>query len=385
MSLYSEEISKLVAEGSRAYSAKEFDLASERYAQACEQYAEEHEGGDDSDLLFLYGKAVFQSAVSKSEVFGAAPERKNEEENGDEEEGENQEDDDKFQFYDAEPVEGEVAKEEDEDEEDEEGPQLAEEEEEEEDNGKGKPPKEEEAEEEQTDFEVAWEIIDLTRTLLEKKLTTLSHDELTPPYLQTDKEETNNEYIITLTKLSQSYDILGEISLETENFPQASIDFQKCLDLRLKLYNPENSKFLSESHYKLSLALEFCVNDPQSKQKAATQLKLAIESVERRNKHETDENVKKENAEIIQDLQVKYEELNKETSDDLTKEQMDVIEGILGHEAGSSGNASSSIVNNLTSMVKKKTAQPVNDLSSMVKKRKAPKPDVNGVKKSKSE
>ncbi|EGW35030.1 uncharacterized protein SPAPADRAFT_58161 [Spathaspora passalidarum NRRL Y-27907] len=381
MALYPENVSKLIAEGSRAYSAKDFDSAVAKYGEACETYAEEH--GDDPDLLFLYGKAVFQSAISKSEVFGGAPPARtnDDNENG---EGEQDEEDDQFQFYDAEPVEAEVT-----DEQEEEGPQLAEEDEEDEDeeDGKGKPEKQEE---EESDFEIAWEILDLTRTLLEDKLSTLDKGDLSPPYLESDRSETTNEYIITVKKLADCYDILGDISLETENFQQSATDFQECLDLKLKLYNPENSGFLSEAYYKVALALEFC-SDPQSRQKAAEQLKLAIESVQRRNKHETDSEMKKENDEMIQELQVKYDELRKAPSDQLQQEQMELIKGILGQEATSSGGDTSTsmsevLVNNLTSMVKKKKpAQPVNDLSGMVKKRKAPKPDGNGVKKSKTE
>lgn len=73
MSNYSTEVAKLISEGSRAYSSKDFDLASEKYGEACEEYSKSHQGNEDADLLFLYGKAVFQSGVSKSEVFGGKP------------------------------------------------------------------------------------------------------------------------------------------------------------------------------------------------------------------------------------------------------------------------------------------------------------------------
>ena len=60
MSNYSTEVAKLISEGSRAYSSKDFDLASEKYGEACEEYSKSHQGNEDADLLFLYGKAVFK-------------------------------------------------------------------------------------------------------------------------------------------------------------------------------------------------------------------------------------------------------------------------------------------------------------------------------------
>jgi HAT1-interacting factor 1 len=358
---YSESVSKLIADGSRAYSAKEYDDASEKYAEACETFVEEH-SEDDADLLLLYGKALFQSAVSKSEVFGGT---KSSDVEKNEEKEEEKEDAGNFQFYDAAPVAGEEEIEQEEDGE-------KNEESEDEKNDESEEEKNDEQEEEQSDFEVAWEILDLARALFETKLEE-SENKSTPPYLKSDTDETEDEFIILTKKLSETYDLLGEVSLEAENFPQSADDLQKCLDIRLKLYNPQNSSLISESHYKLSLALEFCVEDPKLRQKAAEQMKLAIESVKARNAKETNPQKKKDNDELIQDLVIRYQELKKDPIEELESEQLDIIKGILG-EPSSSGNASAGIVgaiNDLSSAVKRKPA--VNDLTSSVKKRKGPK------------
>ncbi|KAK6456204.1 uncharacterized protein RJT20DRAFT_42364 [Scheffersomyces xylosifermentans] len=377
---YSDEVSKLIAEGNRAYSAKDYDKASEKYGEACEAFSED-KGEEDADLLFLYGKALFQGAVSKSEVFGGKPTNDNtpgpeDEESKDEKDGENKEEDEKFQFFDAAPL---AEEEEEKDGESNEIPRAVEEEDEdeeknEEEGDKGHPEQEPE-EEEQSDFEVAWEILDLTRNLFELQLEDLKEEgkDLTVPYLQTDTEETENQFIIVTKKLSETYDLLGEVSLEAENFPQSALDLESALKLRLKLYNPENSSLISESHYKLSLALEFCVEDPTSREKAVEQMKLAIESVKKRTDKEIDEKKKHDNEELLQDLDVRYQELLKDPQEELQNEQLNIIKGLLGEATGeqkSSEGTSSAAVNDLSGAIRKKAQ--VNDLTAVVKKRKAP-------------
>lgn len=382
---YSADIGELVSEGAKLYATKEFDGASEKYGEACEVYNKQHDE-DDADLLLLYGKSLFQSAVLNSEVFGGAGGGNQENDDGaegaDEKDTEEHADAGNFQFCDDAPL----AEEEDEDA----GPQAAEEEDEEDVDSSGggeEEQKNEAGEEEQSDFEMAWEILDLTRSLFESRLDGVADQgkELSVPYLAKDNEETTNEFIILTKKLSETYDLLGEVSLEAENFPQSAIDLQNCLDLRLKLYNPENSSLISESHYKLSLALEFCVEDPELRSKAAEQMKLAIESVKRRNEKESNSEKKKDNDDLIQDLQVRYQELERDPAEELKNEQMNIIKGILGEPSGEQTSAPvSNVINDISSVVKKKADKPaVNDLTSMVKKRKSGSKDDTTSKKSK--
>lgn len=359
MSNYSTEVAKLISEGSRAYSSKDFDLASEKYGEACEEYSKSHQGNEDADLLFLYGKAVFQSGVSKSEVFGGKPaepevETENSESKQEESKPETDKTDDTFQFY----ADGDG---------------------EEEDGEENEEPNEDENNDEdanKSDFEVAWELLDLARALFEEKLESLDKGDLKPPYLTQDTDESSNDYIVVLKKLSETYDILGEVSLEAENFNQAADDLRKCLELRLELFS-DTSSLISESHYKLALALEFQSDDSNLRKNAAEQMKLAIESVERRNKNENDDSKRKENQEIIDEMKEKYQDLLKDPSEEIKMQQLDIIKGILGEEAsGSEQSAGAAIVNNLQTMVKKKqnkeeTKTVVNDLSGMVRKRKS--------------
>ncbi|KAI5961557.1 hypothetical protein KGF57_001682 [Candida theae] len=402
---YSDEVNRLVQEGSKSYASKEFDLASEKYGKACEVFSTEHEGEEDGDLLFLYGKALFQSGVSKSEVLGGVSasgqgDAEENEENGDSEDADG-EGGNKFQFYDAEPIEGEVAAENSEQEEGDAEEKDVENEnaEEKKDEGGEDEEADEESGQEPGDLEMAWIILDATRAVFEKQLESAIKPTQLPPYISKPDDAIDNDYVKVLKKLSETYDILGEVSLEMENFPQSAQDFTKSLELRSELF-PFESPLVSESHYKLALALEFCVEDggqdvTEARQNAAKHIQEAIKSTEARNEKETDASVKKDNEEMIGELKEKYQDLIKDPSEQLQQEQLDIMKGILGSEAAGA-NAGQAIINNLTSIVKKKgeegnsssssgttttattgnnnpaasAPKPVNDLSGLVKKRK---------------
>ncbi|PVH17299.1 uncharacterized protein CXQ87_000183 [Candidozyma duobushaemuli] len=362
---YSETISQAIAEGAKLYAIKQYDEAATKYADACASYNEEH-GEDDADLLLLYGKALFQSAVTRSGMLGGIGD--NEEEQEEKEEEEN--DDGNFHFEDG------IAPEVDDDENAE--PEKEQDNEENEENQEAPQEQEEEAGPEQSDFEVAWEILELTRSLLDNKLKEESAEGLESPYLKDADETPSSSYVATIKKLSEVYDLLGEVSLEAENFAQAATDLQSCLELRQKLYSADNG-LVSECHYKLSLALEFSLAD-DSRAKATEQMKYAIESVKLRNTKETDEEKKKDNDSLLRDMEERYKELKKSPKADLQAQQMDIIKGIMGEAVSGEGSSAAKAVQDLSNMVKKKPA--VNDLSSMVKKRKA-KPDESESKKPK--
>lgn len=250
-----DQLDALIHRGSKKYALRDYDAAAELFAQACELYSASHET-DSAALLFLYGRALFQLGVSKSDVLGGAKK-----EDGAEEAAAAAPEDDaaastkktkqdgeaKFQFAEDElkaQAQG------DEDEQDE-----ADGAEEEDQDG-----------EQQSDLEVAWEILDTSRALFVTQIAQLA--------------DTETEKLTELEKgLADTYDVLGEVSLESgklkaqtrlhfsltysflENFEQAALDFAESLQLKKKNYEPLSS-LISEAHFKLSLAYEFCVNDP---------------------------------------------------------------------------------------------------------------------------
>jgi HAT1-interacting factor 1 len=381
MEKYSSEVSKLVSEGSKAYSHKDYELACDKYGEACQEFSEAG-GEEDADLLFLYGKALFHSAVTKSEVFGGSggDDQGQDEDKAGDEGGDNNDDSGNFQFYDAVPLaedeqdDGNANAEDEDEEENEEKHVEPEENNPNNEDGEENAPRDATAnEQDQSDFEVAWDILDLTRSIWESQLEKMDGGDVEKPY--TSSKDKDNEFVTVVKKLSETYDLLGEVSLEAENFPQAAIDLQKCLDLRKDLYGPESS-LISESHYKLSLALEFCVEDPKLRQHAAEHTKLAIESIKARTNGEIDDATKKENNELIADLEARYNELKKDPNEDIKIEQLNVLKGILGEAT----NPEAAIVNQL--QPKKKAA--VNDLTGSIKKRKTPSKENGDTKKQKN-
>lgn len=106
-----------------------------------------------------------------------------------------------------------------------------------------------EAGEDDDDFVNAYEVLDLARVLLLKRL---------------EEEQTGKGKEIELSavvwqlkeRLADTHDLQAEISLEGERFPNAVVDSRAALNLKKELY-PSESSLIAEAHYKLSLALEF--------------------------------------------------------------------------------------------------------------------------------
>lgn len=144
-----------------------------------------------------------------------------------------------------------------------------------------------EGEEDEDDFANAFEVLDLARILYLKKLEAAEENgsakgkstEL-PADLKHIKE-----------RLADTYDLQAEISLEAERFSDAVTDLRTTLDLRYSLC-PFEDPSVAECHYKLSLALEFAsvqqqgeeddgkekTVDEEMRKEAATQMERAIES-----------------------------------------------------------------------------------------------------------
>ncbi|KAK9474498.1 SHNi-TPR-domain-containing protein [Dipodascopsis tothii] len=257
------QVDKHVAAGGKAYGLKNYGDAAEQYALACEQYVAIN-SKDDPDLLFLYGRALFQVAVQQSEVLGGAPQREDEAalENLAKKTKAAAESstsaDARFQFSgDAEDS--------------------------------GSESDDEAGGEEDNDFETAWEVLDLARTLFEKRVT----------------DETGDAAAATNAQLAEVYDILGEVSLESENFEQAAQDLRRALEIKQGLH-AESSALVTEAHYKLSLALEFVVADDDRKAKAAAEMEAAIAGV--RARLDAD-GADADGAEILKDLETRLADL----------------------------------------------------------------------------
>jgi hypothetical protein len=56
-------------------------------------------------------------------------------------------------------------------------------------------------------------------------------------------------------KLSETYQFLGEVSIENEDYKQAIEDLTTCLKRRQKLL-PEDSRCIAETHYQVDFILD---------------------------------------------------------------------------------------------------------------------------------
>lgn len=285
-----EQIRTLIAAATKAYSDKDYALAADLYAQVSEFQARNNgeTSIENAEILFLYGRSLFNLGVSKSDVLGGkADEDKpkldataSTSKSGSDERvpvdkpvatensptvvpgkeatfsseapsevGLTEQKKALFQFT------GDENWDDDDDDDDvqegEEGHKL---------NGQNgvTEAEEEDEEDEEDDLTAAWNVLDLARVLLTRKLeafASATHDDATD--MDGKGPATESSHIRHVKeRLAESHDILAEISLEGEKFPQAVVDFRAALALKKDLY-PEDSSLRAEAHYKLSLALEF--------------------------------------------------------------------------------------------------------------------------------
>jgi tetratricopeptide (TPR) repeat protein len=78
-------------------------------------------------------------------------------------------------------------------------------------------------------------------------------------------------------RLCETYMVLGEVSLENENYPQACEDLDLCLKRRLDTL-PADSRSIAETHYQLGIAQGF----DMKYEEAVVSLEAAIAVLEAR-------------------------------------------------------------------------------------------------------
>ncbi|PYI00481.1 hypothetical protein BO78DRAFT_355519 [Aspergillus sclerotiicarbonarius CBS 121057] len=291
-------LDELIKQAAAKDAIKDFNAAAELYSEATELQAKLNGelALDNADLLFAYGKALYNVAVSKSDVLGSkvAGESHAQPSNAPVErpsagstpttgivqkavsQGLTQETSESqdtkagdvptkpyFQFTGDENFDDSDS----------------------EDDADG----EEAAADDEDDFANAFEVLDLARILYHKKMNTI--EEKTGKGKSTDL---SSDLKHVKERLADTYDLQAEISLEAERFLDAVTDLRTALELRQSLF-PMEDPCVAECHYKLSLALEFgSVNngnddsqedsdnqgqvDEEMRNEAATQMEKAIES-----------------------------------------------------------------------------------------------------------
>lgn len=299
-------LGELVTRAAAKDAIKDHNAAAELYSEATELQADLNGemSLDNADLLFAYGKALYNVAVSKSDVLGAkvagephaqsnavttesstsvgstsasdnliqsavANGAAKKEAGANEKEQSEKQNTPFFQFT------GDENFDESEEEEEEEGAQA------------------DAGDEDEDDFANAFEVLDLARVLYQKKLSAAEESDEKGKSTEVPSENKQLK-----ERLADTYDLQAEISLEGERFLDAVTDLKTALDLRLALF-PMEDPAVAECHYKLSLALEFgAVSkteefdeqdshsqskvDEEMRKEAAVQMEKAIESCQAR-------------------------------------------------------------------------------------------------------
>jgi HAT1-interacting factor 1 len=396
-----EKLEELTQAASLQYSLKNFSAAADHYADAVEIQAELNGemAPENAELLFYYGRALYKVAVAKSDVLGAKgaqDDKKAKKAKKEAKEASNSTSGAK-----AEPTDdssapkpasayfqltGDENWDDSDDEEDEEA---------------------EEQEEEEDDFGNAYEVFELSRVLYQKQLDSPASD-ATPDKGKGRATLSPTERAIK-EKIADCHGFLVEISLENERFHDAVADARSSLALQEEL-NPFEHENVTESHYSLSLALEFAsvsklredqvdaerqqggaekqAEDDQDgvnwelRNESAKHTELAIQSLQARLKKEeaaltgdtlTDAQ-KKEKKTVIEDKRAMLEELQgrlKELKLDPTKQDYDtidqsVVQGLFGSLLGADAATQKAKLAEAT--------QKANDVSQVVRKKAKPAP-----------
>lgn len=354
----SRAIEQLVTQGNMAYAQKNYEEAVDKYGQALMQSESIHgsESLENRNVLWLYGKSLFQIAIENSQVLGNALGAK-ESVSQATESFEEPEAIGSFTFS-GQKIENKYTV-------NEENSPIAhpEKESEEKETNEASPA----SEDDEDDFNVAWEVLDLTRVMQSKAVDAYP--------------DSKDEKI----RLADIYDLLGELSLEIENFSQASQDLKTALEWKEKVYNVSNNTLLSEAHYKLALALEFTnPEDPSNKSRACEHVEKAAEILKNvLNERESEVTDKKgkgkqkaEESTLTSDLENLREMLS-----ELEQKALDLKHGAPSlEEAVMSKMHESSLLSKDSSSLAQAVAEAVknaNDLGGLVK-RKRTKQEVTG-------
>lgn len=263
-----DQLPHLIAEATASYARKNYNEASGLYATACELQATIN--GElaiqNAHLLYEYGRCLYHVAVSNSDVLGAkaaaaAPiqlkkKRKSDEANG------------RIADAQSSPKDTKRAKVEesnhleingdDDDWGDTDEESMSDHED-----------REQEAEEDIDDFANAWEILDMARCILVRKLDGRQAEDSGGVTKGKAKASIGAEERRDKDMLADTFDLQAEIALENENFAQAVESARDALGLQEELYG-EDSTQVATGHFKLALALEFASLTPAVESGAAS-------------------------------------------------------------------------------------------------------------------
>merc|ERR1712115_362195 len=251
-----QEAANCLAVGKRNLLVSDIPLAVSSLGEACELFTKVYgeTAPECAETYFYYGKALLEMARLESGVLGNALDGG--EEDDSQEETENEEGEEKDGVADGEKEKngeagGETTMETESKSEGEtvEGGEKE---------GEDKNEQEAEDEEDPSNLQLAWEMLELAKVVYTKTI------------------ETNKDTEVE-RRLCETYMVLGEVSLENENYPQAVEDLTICLKRRTDSL-PADSRCIAETQYQLGIAQGF----DMKWEEAVVSLEAAIKVLEKR-------------------------------------------------------------------------------------------------------
>ncbi|XP_018575371.1 protein HGV2 [Anoplophora glabripennis] len=343
---------ELLGQGIRAYVLQDYTSAVAALSKASELLVAEH--GDDlhdslADVYLYYGKALLGLSREDSEALGDAVRNKDESDEEDEEEVENRETEggDEKEVTENAEANGTVSS----SEEKKEG-SSSEADTNVESNGDEKDcepsastsadgvEENADAEDEPTDLQVAWEVLELAKTIYKKR----------------GEDGKKN--------LAETLVILGEVSLESENFESAINDIKEGLRMQKELF-PDDSRTVAETFYKLGVAYS-----------TDTQIDEAVESFQsslrylqnRINNLEKAGDGKDEVAEEIEEIKGLVPDIEEKIAD-MKSYKDETMKQIMSAVAESKPTSSAAGGPSSSVSADSSTSKPASDISHLVKRK----------------
>jgi len=354
------------AQGKRHLLVNDINSAVNSLQEACRMLAEQHgeTAPECGDAYFYYGRALLEMARVESGVLGNALDGEEGSTDDESQDGESQDDDaeDGEEEGDEDAAEGEEK----------EGAEGEEEKE-----GEGE--KTEEEDEDVSNLQLAWEMLELAKVIYQRQ------------------EEGNKAMSL---KAAQVFLKLGEVGLESENYPQSIEDFQSCLKIQ-ETHMEVDDRCLAESHYQLGVAHSFSDDFDKSIDsftKATKIIEDRIANLEKRKKEKegwTEEQKKndaklKEDPFYTEDTEIKelntllpeikekivdMEEMKQDSKDKINKvkKELGMASAIAG---GSSAEGSTNAFGFGSSSSSASDAKPI--ATMMIKKKRKPEDEAEG-------
>merc|ERR1712240_252910 len=328
-----QEAANCLAVGKRNLLVSDIPLAVSSLGEACELFTKVYgeTAPECAETYFYYGKALLEMARLESGVLGDALDGG--EEDDSQEETENEEGEEKDGVADGEKEKngeagGETAMETESKSEDGETVEGGEKE------GEDKNEQEAEDEEDPSNLQLAWEMLELAKVVYTKTV------------------ETNKDAEVE-RRLCETYMVLGEVSLENENYPQAVEDLTICLKRRTDSL-PVDSRCIAETQYQLGIAQGF----DMKWEEAVVSLEAAIKVLEKRIENlkaetESPDETKKDDSshtreKEITELEALIPEIKEKITDtnEMKAESIRKMKEAVGFTSGSGPSDSSSSASN---------------------------------------